>query len=111
MDDKAEWKTLQQAFAVIGIDEDESRSIYKLMACILHFGNITFTGMFTVHVLALRHLTLKGCVFVRDLLEFITPAGLHASQLVDSPGMIAKSTKHRNVRLLPCLHPSPWYLS
>ncbi len=45
MDDPAEWKGLRQAFVVVGFDSDEEFAIYKLLACILHFGNVTFTGM------------------------------------------------------------------
>jgi myosin heavy subunit len=44
VDDQEEWQQLQQAFRVVGFDEDECTAIYKLMACILHLGNVQFSG-------------------------------------------------------------------
>ena len=42
IDDKEEWKLLQEAMKVCEFSEGEQKSIFCVLAGILHLGNLTF---------------------------------------------------------------------
>ncbi len=44
MDDAWEFEVMLRALTAIGFDEGERKAILKLVASILHFGNLEFTG-------------------------------------------------------------------
>ena len=45
MDDTWEFSVMQGALTQIGFDDDEKSDIFKLLAAILHLGNLEFTGL------------------------------------------------------------------
>jgi myosin-5 len=72
VDDKAEFEALKKSLLTIGVGNDQQSEIFKLLAALLHLGNVTITASRTDSVLAPNepYLVTAAAILGVDAVEF-----------------------------------------